>query len=84
MAERSLPATRELRGLELYRTQGDEITRIWAHTYSVPSCTGEKTYIVRLDRGTCDCPDYERHEASCKHMFAATIKASKARAKVSA
>jgi predicted nucleic acid-binding Zn finger protein len=81
MAERTIPTTRELRGLALYRERGEEITRIWAHTWIVPSCSGEDTYVVRLDRETCDCPDFERNHAPCKHLFAAEIAASKSRAR---
>lgn len=82
MAEKSLPATRELRGLALYRDRGDEITRVLPHTYSVPSCTGTRTYIVRLDRGTCECPDFERRGEACKHVYAAEVAASKTRTRV--
>jgi len=76
------PATRELartlRGLALYRDHVDEIVRILPHTYSVPSCSGSTSYVVRLDRGTCECPDHERHpELTCKHLAAATVAASK-------
>ena len=79
------PPTRELRGLKLYHEHGGEITRILPFVYEVPSCTGERTYIVHLGRETCDCPDAERHpELVCKHRYAATIKAAKTRARVSA
>ena len=74
------PATRELRGLALYRERGEEITRVYPHGYLVPSCSGEETYLVRLDRETCECPDHARHpERTCKHLSAATIKAAKGR-----
>ncbi len=76
------PPTREARGLKLYRERADEIERIYPHTYSVPSCTGATSYVVRLDRGTCECADQARHpELNCKHLFAATIKAAKIRAR---
>jgi len=73
------PASRQLRGLALYLQHRDEIQRILPHTYEVPSCTGTGTYVVRLDRGTCECPDFERHHTACKHVYAASIKASKNR-----
>ncbi len=83
MIDTSVPApppTRELRGLKLYRERGDEIERILPHTYSVPSCTGEKTYAVRLaPRVRCDCPDFERRGEPCKHIYCAEIVASKHR-----
>ncbi len=73
------PASRELRGLALYRQHGDEIERILPHAYSVPSCTGTGTYVVRLDRGTCECPDFEYQRGPCKHLYAVTVAASKTR-----
>ena len=80
MPSTTIPATRELRGLALYRERGDEITRVYPHTYLVPSCSGEETYLVRLDRESCECADHARHpELTCKHLSAATIKAAKGR-----
>ena len=74
------PSTRELRGLRLHQEHADEIERILPHTYSVPSCSGETTYTVRLaPRVHCDCPDFERRGEPCKHVFAATVAASKIR-----
>ncbi len=74
------PPTREARGIKLYHERGGEIERILPHTYSVPSCSGEKAYIVRLaPRVHCDCPDFERHGSPCKHVYSAEIAASKAR-----
>jgi uncharacterized Zn finger protein len=83
MTTKSVPksTTREQRGLQLFRDRGKEIERILPHTYAVPSCSGGATYVVRLDRETCDCPDFERHHAACKHLFAATVAASKNRAR---
>ncbi len=82
MAEKSLPATRELRGLRLYCERGEEIERIYPHAYMVPSCSGKETYLVRLDRQTCECADHARHpEFTCKHLFAATVAASKNKAR---
>ncbi len=81
MSESSVAKTTRIeRGIALYRERGDEIERTTANTYSVPSCSGETTYVVRLDRGTCECPDHARHpELTCKHLSAATIKAAKLR-----
>ncbi len=57
-----------------------EIERILPHTYSVPSCSGGKTYVVRLaPRVRCECPDFERRGEPCKHVYAATVAASKLR-----
>lgn len=81
MDTRSVPApptTRELRGLALYRDHGDEIERVLPHVYVVPGCSGGE-YVVHLGRQTCTCPDFERHHAPCKHLYAAEIAASKTR-----
>ncbi len=75
------PSTRVTRGIALAEEQGDRINRIYAHTWEVPSCTGTGTYIVRMDRGTCDCPDPDR---GCKHLVAVEIIASRRRARASA
>ncbi len=76
--------TRPQRGLKLYKDHAAAIVRILPHTYSVPSCSGGATYIVRLDRQSCDCPDYERHHKPCKHLYAAVVAAAKARARARA
>lgn len=81
------PATRELRGLALYRDRRAEIERVYPFVYRVPSCSGSTSYTVHLaPRVRCDCPDFERRDEACKHVFAAEIAASKTRtrAKVSA
>ncbi len=74
------PATRELRGLALYRDHADEIERVYPHVYRVPSCSGETFYTVHLaPRERCDCPGFERHHKPCKHVYAANIAAAKIR-----
>lgn len=74
------PATRELRGLALYREHGDEITPLGHGRYEVPGCSGG-SYTVDLavfgGEESCSCPD---RAAVCKHIIAATIHRSKARA----
>ncbi len=75
--------TRLQRGITLHRERGDEITRTTAHTYRVPSCTGEGSYLVFLDLRACTCPDHRPAKASgerCKHFHAAYIFAAKRRA----
>ncbi len=79
------PATRELRGLALYRDHGGEITPEGHGIYSVPGCSGG-SYRVNLavfgGEETCTCPDHARHpEYSCKHLIAATTYRAKSRAK---
>ena len=86
MTNRSVPApatTRELRGLALYRDHADEITHEGHGSYRVPGCSGG-TYTVDLavftdEPETCSCPDYQRHNQTCKHVYAATVARAKAR-----
>lgn len=72
---------RAQRGLNLADRDGGRIWRIAPHTWEVPSCTGTGTYVVRTDRGRCDCPDFERHgdHIACKHQVAVEIVASRRR-----
>ena len=77
------PATRELRGLALYRDHHDEIIHEGHGSYRVPGCGGG-TYTVDLavftdEPETCSCPDYQRHKQTCKHVYAATVARAKAR-----
>lgn len=75
--------TRLQRGIRLFQERGHEIERIAAHTYSVPSCTGEGTYTAYTDLRCCTCPDHRRAKEAgerCKHVIAAEIVLSKRRA----
>ena len=78
----TVPATRELRGLALYRDHGDEIQHEGHGVYTVPSCSGG-TYTVDLavfgGEESCDCPD---RAPVCKHMVAATIHRAKTSARI--
>ncbi len=79
------PSTRLQRGIALFNERGAEIERISAHTYRVPSCTGEGHYIAYTDLRVCTCPDYIRAKASgngerCKHVVTAEIVLAKRRA----
>ncbi len=78
------PATRELRGIKLYREHGDEIIHEGHGIYTMPGCSGG-SYRVDLaafgGEESCNCPDYQRHKQPCKHVYAGTIYRSKARAK---
>src|ERR1700759_1389335 len=38
--------------------------------YLVPSQSGNGKYKVDLERGRCNCPDFEFTQAKCKHVFA--------------
>ncbi len=85
MPETTIPAktTRLSRGVRLFRERGHEIERIAAHTYRVPSCTGEGFYTAYTDLRACTCPDHIRAKASgerCKHVVAAEIVLTKRRA----
>ncbi len=80
------PSTRISRGVRLFRERGHEIERIAAHTYRVPSCTGEGHYTAYTDLRACTCPDHIRAKASgngerCKHVVAAEIVLAKRRAR---
>jgi hypothetical protein len=75
--------TRELRGLDLYRSRGAEIEHIGHGVYRVPACGGG-VYEVNLkvfadEPESCNCPDYQRHKQTCKHVYAATVARAKAR-----
>lgn len=85
MPETTIPAktTRLQRGVRLFLERGAEIERIAAHTYRVPSCTGEGSYTAYTDLRCCTCPDHMRAKAAgerCKHVIAAEIVLSKRRA----
>ncbi len=69
----SVPETRELRGLRLFRERGAEMERVALWTWSVPSCTGTRRYTVDLKAGSCTCPDHRRRGKACKHLYAAEM-----------
>jgi hypothetical protein len=71
---RTVPNTRELRALELYRERGAEIEIVGENTFGVPSCTGRGLYEVRYGGGveSCSCPDFEFGH-TCKHLLAVGI-----------
>ena len=77
------PATRELRGLALYRDHADEIIQEGRGVYTIPGCSGGN-YTVDLavfgGDESCTCPDFERRHDTCKHLVAATIYRAKTRA----
>ena len=76
---RTVPNTRELRALELYRTRGHEIRQTAEELYLVPSCTGRGFYSVDYREETCDCPDFRHHGETCKHIYAVGISLAKRR-----
>lgn len=84
MSNTTIPkSTRLQRGVRLFNDRGHEIERISAHTYRVPSCTGEGAYVAYTDLRCCTCPDHIRAKASgerCKHVAAAEIVLAKRRA----
>ena len=74
---------RILRGVALGAERADEIERVSAHTYRVPSCSTDERYLVWLDLRACSCPDHPRAKKAgtrCKHFYAAEIVAAKRRA----
>ncbi len=75
--------TRLQRGIRLFAERGHEIERIAAHTYRVPSCSGDETYTVFTDMGCCSCPDHRHAKAAgeaCKHRVAVEVFLAKRRA----
>ena len=72
-ATTSVPETRELRGLRLFRERGPEMERVAPWTWRVPSCTGTRRYTVDLKAGSCTCPDHLRRGEACKHLYAVEI-----------
>ena len=84
MSTTTIPKTTRLsRGITLHRERGHEIERIAAHTYRVPSCSGEGFYTAYTDLRCCTCPDHMRAKAvgeRCKHVVAAEIVLAKRRA----
>jgi predicted nucleic acid-binding Zn finger protein len=78
---RTVPNTRELRALELYRTRGHEMRHVGEDLYLVPSCTGRGFYSVDYREETCDCPDFLRRGENCKHILAVGVHVAKRRRK---
>jgi SWIM zinc finger len=76
---RTVPNTRELRALELYRTRGHEIRQSAEDLYLVPSCTGRGFYSVDYREETCDCPDFTHRRENCKHILAVGVHVAKRR-----
>ena len=67
------PSTREARGLRLAELRFEEIHPVSPGVWSVLSCAGENTYLVRLRHESCNCPDFRRHHQPCKHLYAARV-----------
>jgi uncharacterized Zn finger protein len=62
---------REERGRIIAQTSG-AISMINESNYRVRSTSGNNTYAVIATKSewTCSCPDYARHDAKCKHVYA--------------
>jgi len=62
---------REERGKLIAKTSG-AISMINESNYRVRSTSGNNTYTVIATQSgwTCSCPDYARHNAKCKHVYA--------------
>jgi hypothetical protein len=72
--------TRAMRGLQLFRRRGAEITVYLDGTYGVPSKSEESlVYCVDLEAETCECPDHEYKRVTCCHQYAALIYRAKHR-----
>lgn len=78
LAHRATPTTtRESRGIRLFEQRGDDIQHLDGWRWRVPSCSGEAVYVVDLRAQSCQCPDYQRRELPCKHVYAASIARAK-------
>ena len=66
-----LNTPRELRGLAIL-SQGDTITTINNNSWIVKSQTGIGEYQVckKNKHWACTCPDFEKRQMDCKHIFA--------------
>lgn len=85
---------RALRGLQLYRSKGEEIMHNGGSFYLVPASYREPAYLVDTNAESCTCPDYQFRQAKlakaskdgdseaaepCKHIYAAMIVRAKDR-----
>jgi hypothetical protein len=69
----SVITTRTERGLELYRERWHDI-EYKNGSWFVPSATYASTvYEVNLTRETCECADFIRRGAACKHIVCASL-----------
>lgn len=66
-----LNTPRELRGLAIL-SQGDTITTINNNSWTVKSQTGIGEYQIckKNKHWACTCPDFEKRQMDCKHIFA--------------
>ena len=62
---------REEKGKRIAQTSG-AILMINESNYMVRSKSGDNTYtVIATESGwVCSCPDYARHNAKCKHVYA--------------
>ena len=70
--------------VQIRRQKGQEIAKtgkvkLNGNKWIVPSQSTTKAYevILRLDKSTCNCPDYEERQMKCKHIFAVEITVTK-------
>ena len=52
-------------------TKGDKPTQVNDEIFTVPSQSGNWLYNVKLegDEWHCDCPDHNKRDADCKHVY---------------
>jgi hypothetical protein len=77
LAQPAPPSTRFERGIALAQEHFEEIDRVGAYLWSVPSCSGDHAYTVNLKTRTCPCPDRPPEGERCKHVVAAKYKRAK-------
>lgn len=49
------------------------IKKLYEGCWVVPSATGDGTYAVDVEKGSCTCPDHETRAVKCKHVFAVEV-----------
>jgi len=59
------------RGITLAEERFEEIVRIAPYVWEVPSCSGDRRYIVDLKHASCTCPDRPPEGERCLHASAA-------------
>ncbi|MGI0090647.1 MAG: SWIM zinc finger family protein [Nitrososphaerales archaeon] len=74
-ANESKSVTREVRALEMVLSNCD-INKLSANVFLVRSQSSNKYYEVKKGRleWTCECQDYLRRRAICKHILAVKLK----------
>lgn len=63
--------TRDERAAQIITANGVRVVNSIDRTFDVTAQSRTEPYRVNLNRGTCECKDFERNGFACKHMLAA-------------